>query len=407
MFWRIVMFLLLLVFAAVALLKWPVVNPASGGGAWPPSVVELQAVETVSWPRELTSTGTVEALDFTIMTPDVPGKISRLNFRSGRPVKKGQVLFELETTVERARIGALQADVNLAEKELARAKNLYSRKAIAKADFDRASSRAEQTLAALQSQQAMVDQKTYRAPFDGITGISTTDIGEYFNPGEPVVTVSAIDTVLIGFFIPEQQVSELAEGQNFTLTTSAWPGQTFSGKIQAVEPRIDPQTRNVALIGAVENADHKLRPGMFVDIRLALGGAEQYTVVPRTAVSFNPFGNVVYVAEPRENKIPQTESELAFRLDWPPLYRETVVTGEIVVKDLAANQRFVQTGETRGNMIAITQGLNVGERLVVTGQQKLRNGASITTAALQAAAAAANQSSEEKPSAPAAQPVEK
>lgn len=379
MFWRIVMILLLIVLGLVAMIK-AFVNESSKLGGWtpPPTTVELETVDRISWEEQLTASGTIEALDYTVVASEVAGQVSAINFRSGRHVEKGQVLIELNPTLDRAQLGPLQTELDLAKTELARTSKLAKRGAISRADLERAQSRVASAQAALDTQDTAIDKKVIRAPYSGELGISTVDLGEYLRPGDPIVTLSAIDTALIGFSVPERHIGQLREGLELTLTTDAYPGVEFPGRVQSVENRIDMATRNVLILGAAENADHRLKPGMFVSVVMKLGTTNNHVVIPRTAVSYNTFGNVVYAVNQQERQQKQYDMKMAFRFAWPPIYMEKTETGETTVSELVVTQKFVQTGETRGELIAVTKGLEPGDRIVTAGSNKgLRNGTAV------------------------------
>lgn len=204
------------------------------------------------------------------------------------------------------------------------------------------------------AQREVVEQKTIRAPFAGELGIRKIDIGQYVSPGTSMVTLQQIDPIHVNFSLPEQHINRVEKGMEVDLSLSAWPQETFTGKIVALEPGADENTRNFGLQARLVNSERKLRPGMFARVKVRLPESEDVVVVPRTAISFNPYGNSVYVITPREGEQAEGKEE-----------------------SLMVKRRFVKTGRVRGTMIAVTQGLEPGERVASSGLLKLRNNASV------------------------------
>src|SRR5690606_8437820 len=216
--------------------------------------------------------------------------------------------------------------------------------------------------AQVDAQRALIAQKTVRAPFSGVLGIRKVNLGQFVGPGDPIVSLQQLDPIYLDFSLPEQRMGEMVDGTLVHATVDAMPGTVFDGRVTAVEPQVDPETRNFRVQATVQNPDGKLRPGSFAHVRFALGGERQVVVIPQTAVSFNPYGNAVFVIEKTQRK------EGEHDMQGKPL------TGhKLIVK-----QRFGRTGATRGDLIAVAEGLNVGEQVVTSGLLKLRNDAEVT-----------------------------
>ena len=231
-----------------------------------------------------------------------------------------------------AQLHALQAAAELSATVNARDKVQYEAQAISKAqlDADAADLKAKRAQAAAQA--AMVAKKTLRAPFAGRLGITTVNPGQYLNTGDKVVTLQALDPIFVDFKLPQQQLARISVGQTVTLTTDAFSGASFVGKINAIDPRVDPSTRNFQAEATLENPDHQLRPGMFARVAVATGAMQRYLTLPQTAVTYNPYGTTVFIAQKKEG----------------------------ADRTLVAQQAFVTLGPTRGDQVAVLKRYQAG-----------------------------------------------
>jgi membrane fusion protein (multidrug efflux system) len=195
----------------------------------------------------------------------------------------------------------------------------------------------------------MVDKKTLRAPFAGRLGVRLVDIGQYINAGTTVVTLQSLDPIYADFFLPQQDLTRVALGEAVTVRIDTFPDQRFTGTITAVNPKVDPATRNVQVRATLKNADRRLLPGMYATIAIVAGKKEHYVTLPQTAVAYNPYGETVYVVDDT-GKDPDGKPQ--------PV----------------ARQVFVTAGPTRGDQVAILKGVDEGAIIVTAGQLKLRNG---------------------------------
>jgi membrane fusion protein (multidrug efflux system) len=313
-----------------------------------PAVTVASAVaESQVWPRVLQSVGTLVARNGTRIAPEIEGIVSAISFDSGQEVAAGQVLVELESSVELARVAALQAQLKLALLERARYQDLADRQLSARSELDLRISQADQLQAQIQAERALLGRKRLRAPFAGELGIRQISLGDYLKAGDVVVSLQSLDPIYLDFDLPERVLAEVAEGMEVSAELEAYPGRTFTGAIAAIEPEIDTGTRNFRLRAQLDNGERLLRPGAFARVRVQAGAPQAVLAVPQTAIRFEPYGNSVFV--------------IAGAADQPR----------------TARQRFVQTGATRGDLIAITEGLEPGDEVAISGLLKLRNGAQV------------------------------
>ena len=340
----------------------------------PAAAVSTYKAQPDSWALMLEAVGTVKAVNGVDVTSQVAGEVRKIEFESGDTVKKGDVLIVLESAADRARLQALQATARLSRQEFDRYQRLYKQGSISKSELDNRRSQRDQAMAQAKAQQEQLNYKTVRAPFDGRLGIRKVDLGQYLQPGTPVVSLSQLEPIFVNFSLPEQELSKVEQGFKVRVRLDAFPDETFEGEISAIEPGVDAATRNVSIQASFENPDHKLRPGMFAKVNIQLPQAEQVVVVPRTAISYAPYGNAVFVLQDDDSGKPagdKADSEKADSKDADG-NKADAKAGKIVKK------RFVKLGRQRGDLVAIVEGLKPGEVVATSGLLKLRNDTKVT-----------------------------
>lgn len=322
-----------------------------------PQTVSATIIRKVDWQPHLSSVGTLVAVRGVDVTSEIAGLVRSIHFKSGQEVAAGQLLVQLNADADLAQLRALEAAAELAASVLARDRQQFAVQAISQAqiDNDAADLKSKQALAAQQA--ALVAKKTIRAPFAGKLGITSVNPGQYLNPGDKIVTLQTIDPIYVDFYIPQQQLGGLQVGQVLTLSSDAHANTAFAGKVSAISSKVDPATRNVQVEATVANPQRQLLPGMFANVHVEVGGKKQYLTLPQTAITYNPYGSTVFVVHPA----PPPKAGAA-----PPK------AGDLVVQ-----QVFVTTGATRGDQVAVLTGLTEGQRVVTSGQIKLKNGSPV------------------------------
>ncbi len=318
----------------------------------PPQAVTTAEVTEVSWKPELTAVGSVVAVQGVTVASEVPGTITEIAFKSGQMVEEGDLLVRLDTSIERAQLASAVASAKLADIDYQRKKNLPPNAAVSGADVDAAAAKATQAAADVANFKAVIARKTIRAPFSGRLGIRHVDLGEVLQPGAPIVSLQSSDPIYVDFSLPQQALSLIEPGHTATITTDGFDGRTWEGKVEVIDAEVDIGTRNFAVRALVANPDGKLRTGMFVDVTVVQPEARKLLAIPGSAVLFAPYGDSVYV-------IKEQESE----------------SGE---KQQIAEQEFVRLGERRGDLVAVSSGLNAGDVVVSTGAFKLQSGMAVT-----------------------------
>ena len=328
----------------------------------PAAAVSTATARQLAWSDDAEAVGTFVAVNGTDVTTESGGVVRSIEFDAGQPVRAGAVLVRLNTSNEEATLRALEASAKLARVQATRWQQLGKDKLVSLDDVQSRVTAAATAQAQVEAQRALIAQKTIRAPFSGVLGIRKVNLGQFVSPGDPIVSLQQLDPIHLDFSLPEQRIGELVEGTVVRARVDAMPGVVFDGKVTAIEPLVDAATRNFKAQATVQNPDGKLRPGSFAHVGFALGGERQVVVVPQTAVSFNPYGNALFVVEKTARKPGETD------MQGKPL------TGDkFIVK-----QRFVKTGATRGDLIAISEGLKAGEQVAASGLLKLRNDAEVT-----------------------------
>jgi membrane fusion protein (multidrug efflux system) len=349
----------------------------------PPAVVSTTKTAYQEWQPSFGAVGTLRAVRGADLAFDLAGLVTEVNLKSGDEVKQGQVLVQLRDTEDVAQLRQLEAAAALAEVTFGRAKQQLAAQAISKADYDTASADLKAKQAAVQQQQVNVARKQLRAPFAGRVGIVTVNPGAYINAGTTLLTLQQLDPVFVDFHLPQRNLSQLNVGQAVALTLDAFDGKPFEGRISAISPKIDGDTRNVQIEASVPNPERVLTPGMFANVRVDVGEKQRQLTLPQTAVVYNPYGETVYIVK-KKGDVDKEQAEAAAKKADP----KAPAPAKDAAKDKAANavpvdalvvqQAFVTTAGTRGDQVAIAKGLDEGVEVVTSGQIKLKNGAQIT-----------------------------
>jgi membrane fusion protein, multidrug efflux system len=338
-----------------------------GTGGIPPATVSTTVARAQDWQESLNAIGTLRAYRGVDVSTEIAGLVSKVNFASGRDVESGTVLLELTSDVERAQLEALKVAVDLAKTTLARDREQFTVQAVSQATIDNDEADLRSKTAQMTQQQATLEKKTIRAAFGGRLGISTVAPGQYLNAGDKIVPLQAIDPIYVDFYLPQQQIAQIKRGEPVAVTSDAWPGREFGGKISAVNSTIDASTRNIQVEATISNPQRDLLPGMYTKVSIQTGSAQRFITLPQSAIMHNPYGEAVYLAQPpAPAKAGAATSETAKA-------SETAKKGG-ATPELVASQVFVTLGPTRGDQVAIVKGIEEGATVVTSGQMKLRNG---------------------------------
>ncbi len=318
----------------------------------PPVTVTTIKAESLPWQPQLKAVGSLRAVRGVDVTSEIAGLVRTVRFKSGNEVKAGHLLVELNADADIAQLHSLEAAADLAQTAYERDKKQFEAQAVSQATLDAEAADLKSKHAQVAQQQALVDKKTIRAPFAGRLGISTVNPGQYVNPGDKIVTLQSLDALYVDFYLPQQELSRVAPGQAVVVSTDTYPERTFNGKITVVNPKVDPDTRNFQVEALIANPKHELLPGMYAAIEVRAGSVQRYLTLPQTAVTYNPYGDTVFIVEGSEQD-PKGKSLLTVK------------------------QTFVTVGPTRGDQVAVLTGVKEGDTVVTSGQLKLKNGSAV------------------------------
>jgi len=319
----------------------------------PPTTVSSVTVKEEDWAPRLTAVGSVSAVQGAVVSAELAGVVSEINFENGGEAKKGEALMKLDVSQEEALLRSAEAEAQLARTDLERSRDLAMKKVVSSAELDSAQSKFRRLNAVVDQMRSNIAKKSIIAPFDGQLGIRQVNVGQMINAGQQVVALTGLDSVYVDFALPEQYLSQLAKDLEVTVRADAFPNREFKGKLTAINSMVDSSTRNISLQATLENRDHALRPGMFAKTEVTLPEKHKALVLPGSAISYAPFGDSVFIIEKKKDEKTGKESQ-------------------------AIRQQFVRVGEARGDLVAITKGLKAGETVVSTGVFKLRNGMTVT-----------------------------
>jgi membrane fusion protein (multidrug efflux system) len=311
----------------------------------PPPAVTTTVASPQTWQPTLSLVGSLRAVNGVDLATDLAGIVKEIAFESGMPVKKGQLLVKLDTQQEEAQLRSAEASRELAKLNLERQKNLLSKSATAKSDYDSALSTFNQAQASVDESKALIARKTIVAPFDGVIGIRQISLGQFLDVGKPVASLQSLDPIYVDFSVPQQQLGKVVVGGKVNLKAAGLDGASFDGEISAINSKVDVATRNILVEGAVANPESKLRAGMFVDVQLALPAEEGVIAIPSSSISYAPYGDSVYLVVSGTNALGQPAK--------------------------IAQQKFVKLGSTKGDLVTVSRGVQAGDEVVTSGVFKL------------------------------------
>ncbi len=318
----------------------------------PPQTVSAVKAGYSEWQSKVEAIGSLRAVLGSDLSLEVAGVVDTITFNSGDDVAQGKQLLKLRAGDDAARLESLQAMADLSEITYERDQKQFKMQAVSQATLDTDAANLKNAKAQVAQQQAILDKRILRAPFDGHLGVRVVDLGQYLSAGSVIVTLQALDPIFVDFFVPQQSVDQVRLGQTVTVKVDAFRDKTFTGEISALNPKVDTGSRNLQVRAVLQNPEHKLLPGMYATVDIAIGAPQNYITLPQTAISYNPYGDTVYVVDSKG----------------------TDANGK---PQLIARQTFVTAGATRGDQVAVLKGVGEGDTVVTAGQIKLHNGSAI------------------------------
>ena len=324
--------------------------PAGGaggkpGGGGPPGgfavAVEVAKVAAIDFSDEASAVGNLKSNESVVLRPETPGRIAAINFRDGSIVGKGTLLVAIDDAIQEAELQQARANLSLAQSNFKRNKELLDKRFVSQQALDNSAATLKVQEAAVQLAEARVAKTRIKAPFNGMVGLRNISVGDYVKEGQDLINIEDIGTLRVDFKLPETYLGRITKGQNVEVVTDALPGATFAAVLEAVDPLVDQGGRAISSRARLDNASGKLRPGMFVRVRLLFGERKNVLMVPEQAI------------------VPGAQ---------PTVFK--VVEGK-------ATATKVGLGVRRAAQVEVIDGLTAGDVVVTAGQLKLRDGAPV------------------------------
>lgn len=318
----------------------------------PPETISTAPVQLQSWESVLSAVASLDAVQGVTVAAEQAGKVVAISFTPGDFVEKGTLLARLDTSVEEAQLRAMESSSNLARTNLRRLAELADKGLISRSEYDNADATFKAAKAQTENIQAIIQKKNIKAPFSGRLGIRQINLGQFLKEGQEIVSLQVLDPIFVNFMLPQQELSRITTGMEVRISSAENNKEQISGKITAIAPQVDAQTRNVRIQATVANKDELLRPGMFVNASIVLPEQEKVFTIPGTAVLYAPYSDSVFVVEEKKDEKSGKDT-------------------------LVLRQQFVRLGEKRGDFVAILSGLQGGQTVASIGVFKLRNGQAV------------------------------
>jgi len=317
----------------------------------PPDAITSVKVKKETVFPVLETVGSLASLQGVMLSADLPGIVTSIQFESGSHATNGQLLVQLDTRQEEAQLRTAAAKLDLARQNLERAKDLSAKRVIAQSAYDETKSQYDAARASVDETQATIDRKTIRAPFEGFIGIRQINAGQYLKSGDPIVQLESLDPIYVNFALPQQHLSKLHVGQSIRLQADGLPDKVFKGAISAINSMVDTSTRNIQIQATVPNSEHLLRAGMFAGVQVLLPNKESAIMIPATCVQYAPYGDSVYVVATMKD--PEGKEYLGVK------------------------EQTVTLGKTLGDQIEVLKGLNEEDEIATSGIFKLHQGGAV------------------------------
>lgn len=313
----------------------------------PAQPVSVQEAQPITWSSGIDAIGTALSAQGVDLAVQAAGLVRNVQFSANDTVAEGQPLVQIDERIEQADLAAAQSALELAEAELARNRTLTERGISTTTNLETAEASQKSALAQVARLTAVLEQKELLAPFGGVIGIPQVEEGQYVTPGTVFATLQNLDAMRVDFSVPEQQIAQVVPGTAVTASTEVGD-LTFSGTITAIEPRVDPASRLVAVRAEIMDTDGKLYPGQFLRVRVELPAEDGVIALPQTTVSSNLYGDSVFIVRDGEED------------------------------KMTVEQVFVTVGRRSGSMAEIIEGVAAGDRVVTAGQNRLTSGGPVT-----------------------------
>jgi membrane fusion protein, multidrug efflux system len=343
----------IVVVGALVIIKASQISAMMAMGYTPaPDTVTTATVAEASWQPFLSSVGSLSAVQGVTVTAQLDGNITKIAFEPGSAVKAGDLILQQDVSSEEAQLHAAEAAEELTRLTVGRSRQLLSDSTISQSQYDGDDAAYKQAQAQAANIRAIVAKKTIRAPFTGRLGVRLVNLGQTLKAGDAIVSLQALNPIYADFYLPQQDLARIEQGTTIKISGESVPGGEVTGKITAINPSVDSDTRNVRAEATIDNPKEQLHPGMFVHVNVMLPEQQKVLIIPATAILYAPYGNSVFV-------VGETKD---------------AATGKTAK---TVRQQFVRLGDARGDFVAVTDGLKQGDVVVSSGPFKLRNGETV------------------------------
>ena len=341
-----ILIVLVVFIAGIKILQIRALTMSGQSNGPPPIAVATQLIQKVEWMDQIHATGTIVPIKGTMLSTQLPGTVESLNFESGQDVAEGEILLRLDRRQELAELASANANSELAQINYERAKKLLTSNTISQAEFDVSAAETKKASAQVKQIKSRIEQKLIRAPFSGSLGIRQIQEGQYLRAGEPVVSLQAVESVYVNFYLSQSAYAYIEEGLVVTVSADGLVDSVIEGKISAIANEVDINSRMIQVQATIPNPERRLASGMYVNVLLSLTKKREALIIPQSAIVHSSYGNSVYLSKLDEDG---------------STYRAKQVT--------------VTLGERKGDYVEVVSGVTEGSAVITDGVFKIYPGA--------------------------------
>lgn len=318
-------------------------NQAGNGFAFPPMPVEVADVKVETMSEKFEAVGTIEAIEEIKVVSEIDASVISLPFTEGSFVKKGEVIAQLDDAQLSAEVSRAEALYNQSKASYNRVKNIVEQNVGTPQNLDDALAELKVAEANLDLAKTRLNKTRIVAPFNGTVGARKVSVGTFLRTGQEITELANLNQIRVSFSVPEKYLGQLKRNSEVAVYSTVFPGYEVKGKIIAIEPILDADTRNVQVVAAVLNPEQRFRPGMSANVSVVLNEKPDVIAVPNEAVFANGNQSFVFVVDP----------------------------------DSTVHRVPVTTGQQTSDVVEIIQGLENGMKIIKAGHQKLFDGAKV------------------------------
>lgn len=349
--WKaVVVVIIVIALLSAGLWYWRLTKQAAAGGWSGAATIDVVAVKVQpeTAPVLLDALGEIRAVNQVSLSVEAAGRVHSMQLEAGNEVKAGQVLLQLDDSIEQADLAAAEAAARFSAYQLEQATELSAINAVSNEVLQQRRAEHDQAKARIAQLTARIRQKRILAPFEGELGLRHVDLGQYVNPGDTAATLTNLNQLYVNFSVPQQELARVKTGQQIQITIDVPGSAPVAATISAIEPQINRNTRNVMLQAMFDNSARTLQPGMYVTVQVTLPAQTDALILPASAIMTSSAGDTVVIV--RE------------------LNAENTGKGDIV--PVTVSRRF-------GDQVIIAKGIQAGDTVLTEGQLRVQPGATL------------------------------